>query len=99
MSESQTDFGPRLKGKMVTKRIVMGNDAWYFGHKRPDDGHTHRWCFYFRSFDDEDMSPYIKKVQIKLHESYAVPIRVFERAPYMVMAISAEFRNKILTRF
>ncbi len=39
------------------------------------DGHTHEWSVFLKPFNNEDMSSYIKKVQFKLHESYANPNR------------------------
>ncbi|XP_028394067.1 YEATS domain-containing protein 4-like [Dendronephthya gigantea] len=74
----------RVKGTVITKQIIFGNKSSYFGKKRESDGHTHSWTCYFKSFDNEDMSSYIKKVQFKLHESYANPTRVLSKPPYEV---------------
>ena len=74
----------RRKGVSLTKPIVVGNIARYFGKKREDDGHTHEWTCYLRPFKSEDMSVFIKKVQFKLHESYANPVRIVSRPPYEV---------------
>ncbi|XP_063378483.1 YEATS domain-containing protein 4 [Cydia fagiglandana] len=81
-----TDFGPdsggRIKGLTIVKPIVYGNIARYFGKKREEDGHTHQWTVYVKPYANEDMSNYIKKVNFKLHESYANPNRIVTKPPY-----------------
>ncbi|XP_063620623.1 YEATS domain-containing protein 4 [Cydia splendana] len=81
-----TDFGPdsggRIKGLTIVKPIVYGNVARYFGKKREEDGHTHQWTVYVKPYANEDMSNYIKKVNFKLHESYANPNRIVTKPPY-----------------
>ena len=74
----------RRKGVSLTKSIIIGNIARYFGKKRDEDGHTHEWTCFLRPFKSEDMSVFIKKVQFKLHESYTNPVRVVSRPPYEV---------------
>ncbi|CAG2171383.1 unnamed protein product, partial [Oppiella nova] len=61
-----------------------GNTAKYFGKKREEDGHTHQWTVYVKSYKNEDMSSYVKKVHFKLHESYANPNRVVTKPPFEV---------------
>lgn len=82
------DFGPdaggRVKGITIIKPIVYGNIARYFGKKREEDGHTHQWTVYVKSFRNEDMSSYVKKVHFKLHESYPNQNRVVAKPPYEV---------------
>ncbi|CAH1115253.1 unnamed protein product [Psylliodes chrysocephalus] len=81
-----TDFGPdsggRMKGICIVKPIVYGNIARYFGKKREEDGHTHQWTVYVKPYNNEDMSTYVKKVQFKLHESYANQNRIVVKPPY-----------------
>lgn len=72
----------RRKGVILSKSIMYGNVARYFGKKREDDGHTHAWTVYLRPYKSEDLSVFIKKVQFKLHESYPTPIRVVNKPPY-----------------
>lgn len=76
--------GPRLRGTVISKPIVYGNMARYFGKKREEDGHTHQWTVFLKPFENEDMSTYVRKVIFKLHESYANPNRVIARPPYEV---------------
>lgn len=87
-AQSPAEFGPdgggRMKGVSIIKPVVYGNIARYFGKKREEDGHTHEWTVYLKPYHNEDMSTYIKKVQFKLHESYANQTRVLTRPPYEV---------------
>jgi len=83
-----TDFGPdsggRVKGVTIIKPVVIGNVAKYFGKKREEDGHTHQWTVYLKPYENEDYSVFIKKVQFKLHDSYANPTRILTKPPYEV---------------
>ncbi|KAL2916378.1 NuA4 histone H4 acetyltransferase complex and the SWR1 complex subunit [Polyrhizophydium stewartii] len=49
-----------------------------------DPSHTHKWSVYVRGVNGEDLSFCIKRVTIKLHESFAVPTRVIESPPFEV---------------
>lgn len=84
MSESQQDFGQRVKGALVVKPIVFGNTARYLGKVREADNHTHQWTVYLRSYSNEDMSTYIKKVIFRLHDSYVNFNRIVTKPPYEV---------------
>lgn len=68
---------------VIVKPIVYGNVARYLGATR-EDGHTHEWTVYLKSYTNEDMSSYIKKVAFKLHDSYAEPNRICLEPPYKV---------------
>nr|XP_039248474.1 YEATS domain-containing protein 4-like [Styela clava] len=83
-SEPATESGGRVKGACIVKPIVYGNLARYFGKKREEDGHTHTWTVYVKPYKNEDMSVYVKKIQFKLHESYANPLRVVTKPPYEI---------------
>ena len=63
---------------------MYGNIAKYFGKKREEDGHTHQWTVYVRPYENEDMSSYVKKINFKLHDSYANQNRVIIKPPYEV---------------
>jgi len=43
--------------------------------KKNEHEHTHQWTVYVRGINNEDISYYVKKVQFKLHESFAQPNR------------------------
>lgn len=82
LQPGQIDFGSRVNGAAV-KPFVYGNVARYLGPGR-EDGHTHEWCVYLKSFEQEDFSGFIKKVTFKLHESFAEPTRTCWAPPYKV---------------
>jgi YEATS domain-containing protein 4 len=73
-----------LQSLTLVKPVIYGNVAKYFGKKREEDGHTHQWTVYVRPFDNEDMSVYVKKINFKLHDSYANQNRVLTKPPYEV---------------
>lgn len=64
----------RCKSKRVIKAIVYGNTASYLGKKLEND-HTHEWTVFVRPYHNEDPAKFIRKVQFKLHDSYANPTR------------------------
>ncbi|XP_033642174.1 YEATS domain-containing protein 4-like [Asterias rubens] len=84
MADYGHDSGGRVKGINLVKPIVYGNISRYFGKKREEDGHTHQWTIYIKPYRNEDMSTYVKKIQFKLHESYANAIRVVSKPPYEI---------------
>ena len=84
MAELVGEGGARQKGIHILKPIVYGNVSKYFGKKREEDGHTHQWTVYVKPFRNEDMSSYVKKVNFKLHDSYANNNRVVSKPPYEV---------------
>ena len=49
----------------------------------PED-HTHRWRVFVKGVNDEDISYWLKKVQFKLHETYAQSVRTIEAPPFEV---------------
>ena len=60
----------RVKGTKLVKPIIVGNTAQALP-KKGEDNHTHRWTVFLRPYNLEDPSKWIRKVQFKLHESYA----------------------------
>jgi len=83
MGEAAGD-GTRQKGIHIIKPIVYGNISKYFGKKREEDGHTHEWTVYVKPYRNEDMSSYVKKVNFKLHDSYANNNRTVTKPPYEI---------------
>lgn len=61
----------RVKDRVFTRPIVYGNTARFLGKKREEDGHTHEWTVFVKPYYNDDPSKYIRKVQFKLHDSYA----------------------------
>ncbi|KAI5286451.1 NuA4 histone H4 acetyltransferase complex and the SWR1 complex subunit [Ascosphaera acerosa] len=78
----------RVKGVQVFRPFVFGTEAQPFG---PDDrpagipaDHTHKWRIFVAGVDGADVSYWLKKVQFKLHETYAQCVRNVERPPFEV---------------
>ncbi|KAI5290708.1 NuA4 histone H4 acetyltransferase complex and the SWR1 complex subunit [Ascosphaera aggregata] len=78
----------RVKGIQVFRPFVFGTEAQPFG---PDDrppgipeDHTHKWRIFVRGVDGADISYWLKKVQFKLHETYAQCVRTIESPPFEV---------------
>lgn len=75
MSETPSQGMERCKSKRVIKAIVYGNIASPLPKKREEDSHTHQWTVFVKPYHNEDPSKFIRKVQFKLHESYANSVR------------------------
>ncbi|CAF4061366.1 unnamed protein product, partial [Rotaria sp. Silwood1] len=85
---------------IIIKPILYGNTAKHFGSKRDSDGHTHRWILYVRSFNNDDMSSYINRIQFRLHETYPNNIRVINQPPYEIEESGwGEFETQITIFF
>lgn len=94
------DEASRLRGVCIVKGILFGNVSHHLGKKRELDGHTHEWKVYVKPVDNEDMSPYVKKVQFRLHESYANQNRIVSKPPYEVSESGwGEFEIQIRIHF
>ncbi|KAJ1812662.1 NuA4 histone H4 acetyltransferase complex and the SWR1 complex subunit [Coemansia sp. RSA 2599] len=74
--------GKRLKGVVISKPIVYGNIATELLSKKTD--HTHKWTVFLRGPNGQDISPFIHKVEFKLHETFVNNNRAFKSAPYEV---------------
>ncbi|VDM48141.1 unnamed protein product [Toxocara canis] len=83
MGETGSHGAERCKSKRVVKAIVYGNTASYLG-KKLENEHTHEWTVFVRPYHNEDPAKFIRKVQFKLHDSYANPTRVVEKPPFEV---------------
>ncbi|UJR15251.1 hypothetical protein I4U23_002206 [Adineta vaga] len=82
------------------KPILYGNTAKHFGSKRDSDGHTHKWTLYVRSFNNEDISTYISRVQFRLHETYPNNVRVVNQIPFEIEESGwGEFETQIIIYF
>jgi YEATS domain-containing protein 4 len=68
--------------------IVFGSRAHPFTPKdKPSDtpaDHTHRWTIFVQGVNGEDISYWLKKVQFKLHETYAHNVRSIEKPPFEI---------------
>ncbi|CAM4741090.1 unnamed protein product [Rotaria magnacalcarata] len=85
---------------VIIKPILYGNTAKHLGTKRDSDGHTHRWSVYIRSFNNDDLSTYVSKVQFRLHETYPNHARMITQAPFEVEESGwGEFETQITIFF
>jgi YEATS domain-containing protein 4 len=66
-----------LQGVVVERPIVYGSHAYPLLKKDPniDQSHTHQWTVFVRGAGGSDISPFVKKVVFKLHDSFAQPTR------------------------
>lgn len=72
----------RLRGVKVTRHFIIGNSAVNLPHPsfpNPPEGHTKGWKVYVRPLPNgPDISTWLKKVQFKLHFTYADASRTIE---------------------
>ncbi|KHC45614.1 YEATS domain-containing protein 4 [Candida albicans P60002] len=79
----------RIKFVSISVPILYGNHAIKLTPEKrkpttPPE-HTHEWTVFFKPvLGDIDLTPLIKKVTFKLHETYENPVRTLESPPYQV---------------
>jgi len=79
----------RIKFVSISLPIMYGNHAYKLTPemRKPTTplDHTHEWTVFFKPvLGDIDLTPLIKKVTFKLHETYENPVRTVEHPPYQV---------------
>ncbi|KAJ5661750.1 Protein AF-9 [Penicillium maclennaniae] len=78
----------RVRGVSVFRPFIFGSEAQPFDpEKKPANcppDHTHQWRIFVKGVDDQDISYWLKKVQFKLHETYAQNVRTIESPPFVV---------------
>lgn len=78
----------RSQGIQIHRPFVYGTEAIPFDpDNRPKNApadHTHSWKVFVRGVNDEDISYWLKKVQFKLHDTYANSLRMIEGPPFEV---------------
>ncbi|KAL3476954.1 yeats family-domain-containing protein [Aspergillus californicus] len=78
----------RVRGVSIFRPFIFGSEAHPFDPaKKPANvpaDHTHQWRVFVKGVNDEDISYWLKKVQFKLHETYAQNVRTVEQAPFEV---------------
>lgn len=79
----------RIKFVSISVPVLYGNNAYRLTPemRKPDTpaDHTHEWTVFFKPvLDNVDLTPLIKKVTFKLHETYENPVRSVEKPPYQV---------------
>lgn len=79
----------RIKCISLSVPIVYGNSAVRLApemrtEKTPVD-HTHEWTVFFKPvLDNVDLTPLLKRVTFKLHDTYENSVRSIEKPPYQV---------------
>ena len=78
----------RVRAVQIYRPFLFGNEAIPFDPAdRPKDApadHTHKWKVFVRGINNEDISYWLKKVQFKLHDTYANSVRMIESPPFEV---------------
>jgi YEATS domain-containing protein 4 len=78
----------RVRGVQIMRPFIYGTEAIPFDPEhRPKDAppdHTHRWKVFVRGVNGEDISYWLRKVQFKLHDTYANSVRMIESPPFEV---------------
>merc|ERR1719427_2436550 len=86
MASSSKNSSQQKSGEYM-KAIVYGNTALKLKREKyvmGGNNHTHQWCFYVKPYHKQDLGVYVKKVEIKLDDSFDNPTRVFHNPPYEV---------------
>ncbi|KAJ6032659.1 Protein AF-9 [Penicillium herquei] len=99
-----TPANKRVRGVSVFRPFIFGSEAQPFDpEKRPANAppdHTHQWRVFVKGINDEDISYWLKKVQFKLHETYAQNVRTIEAPPFEVVETGwGEFEIQIKLYF
>ncbi|KAK3050693.1 NuA4 histone H4 acetyltransferase complex and the SWR1 complex subunit [Extremus antarcticus] len=73
----------RVRNTKLTRHFLIGNTAHILPHpsfpSSPPDGHTKGWTVYVRPLPNgPDITTWLKKVQFKLHHTYADASRTIE---------------------
>ncbi|KAK6442605.1 NuA4 histone H4 acetyltransferase complex and the SWR1 complex subunit [Oleoguttula sp. CCFEE 5521] len=72
----------RLRGQKIARNFIIGNSAVQLPHPLfidPPSGHTKGWRVYVRPLPNgPDITTWLKKVQFKLHHTYADASRTIE---------------------
>ena len=78
----------RVRGTQIHRPFLYGTEAIPFDpENRPKDAppdHTHKWKVFVRGINNEDISYWLRKVQFKLHDTYANSVRMIEGPPFEV---------------
>jgi YEATS domain-containing protein 4 len=77
-----TDANPRCENTTVACPIVYGSMAVALGKK--SEFATHKWRFYVRGPNFEDLSVFISKIVFSLHPSFVIPVREITEPPFEV---------------
>ena len=77
----------RVRGVQIYRPFIYGTEAIPFDpNHRPEApvDHTHKWKVFVRGVNNEDISYWLRRVQFKLHDTYANSVRMIESPPFEV---------------
>jgi len=79
----------RVKNTRISRPFIIGSEAWNLtpqNHPEPvPENHTKGWRVYVRGLEGgPDITSWLKKVQFKLHHTYADASRTVETLPFEV---------------
>src|ERR1700761_2083463 len=78
----------RVRGVQIHRPFIYGTEAIPFDpENRPKDApphHTPKWKGFVRGINNEDVAYWLRKVQFKLHDTYANSVRMIESPPFEV---------------
>ncbi|KAH0123866.1 hypothetical protein KCU67_g10985, partial [Aureobasidium melanogenum] len=79
----------RVKNTRISRPFIIGSQAWNLDPSTQTtpipEGHTKGWRVYVKALDGgPDLSTWLKKVQFKLHMTYADPSRTVEAPPFQI---------------
>jgi YEATS domain-containing protein 4 len=78
----------RVRGVQIHRPFIYGTEAIPFDPENRPKGappdHTHKWKVFVRGINNEDISYWLRKVQFKLHDTYANSVRMIESPPFEV---------------
>lgn len=79
----------RVKNTRVSRPFIIGSQSWTLDpstHQGPiPENHTKGWKVYVKPLDNgPDISTWLKKVQFKLHHTYADASRTIEAPPFSI---------------
>ncbi|KAK6003791.1 hypothetical protein QM012_009562 [Aureobasidium pullulans] len=79
----------RVKNTRISRPFIIGSQAWNLDPATQTtpipEGHTKGWRVYVKALDGgPDLSTWLKKVQFKLHMTYADPSRTVEAPPFQI---------------
>ena len=79
----------RVKNTRVSRPFIIGSEAWNLTpQNHPDpvpEGHTKGWRVYVKGLENgPEITSWLKKVQFKLHHTYADASRTVETLPFEV---------------
>lgn len=88
-----------MEGNKIFLPFIYGSTAKQLDHPTAQE-HTHKWKIHVRGISNSDLSPFIRKVTFKLHESFNNPLRTIDSFPFEIQETGwGEFEIQIRIYF